>query len=190
MSSLFFKHTILHSYYIHLAFILCLSSILCSIALPALATKPTLPPKQIDPESPFNTEDVHHSFYEDKVRAEDEGQDVEANLMTVAELESHERGTDAVPLAVPGSLSIRRQVNPILLLVMPERQRSTKLQQANEFERHLVKYLVDVSSDAFNIIKQYLSGRFSFFCLYWQGSKQSYIKANWIFCLLMIMKLL
>ena len=101
MSSLSFKHTILHSCYIHLAFILNLSSILCAIALSVLTTDvPTLSPMQMDPESPSNTEDVHHSFDEDQVGDEDEEKEVEANLMTVVEPDSHERGTVTVRLPV------------------------------------------------------------------------------------------
>lgn len=53
---------------------------------------PTLPPMQINLGSPSNTEEVHHSFDEDQV-GDDEEQEVETNLVTVAWLDLHERGT-------------------------------------------------------------------------------------------------
>lgn len=88
---------------------------------------PTLPPMQINLGSPSNTEEVHYFFDEDQV-GDDEEQEEETNLMTVAWLDLHERGTASAVIRQE-----KKKLNPILVLVIPAKQRSTALHQATEF---------------------------------------------------------
>ena len=135
---------------------------------PSPAGVPALPPFQIGPDSPSNTDNIefdasfHHSFDEEKEQQEEE--DEGGTAMAVAEPGYNERGSvSAITSARKSKYKKKSATNTSSRHASKSKKHQIAQGKRVYVERRAVKYLIDVGSDAFQVIELYPSDKFRFF---------------------------
>ncbi len=131
---------------------------------------PALPPFQIRPDSPSNTDNidfeasVHHPFDEENEQQEEEVEEEGGTAMAVAEPGYNERGSvSAVTSARKSKYKKKSATNTPSRHASKSKKHQIAQGKRVYVERRAVKYLIDVGSDAFQVIELYPSDKFRFF---------------------------
>jgi hypothetical protein len=132
---------------------------------PNPAGVPALPPYQTGPNSPSNSDcrefdaTVHHPFDEDEEEQEGEG-----TSMAVAEPGYNERGSvSAITSARKSKYKKKSTGNTSSRHASKSKKHQIAQGKRVYVERRAVKYLLDVGSEAFQLIELYPSDKFRFF---------------------------
>jgi hypothetical protein len=126
---------------------------------------PPLPALQVNPDSPSNTDTVEfdgaiHNPFDDEQDDQDEG----GTSMAIAEPSYNERGSvSAVTSARKSKYKKKSAANTSSRHASKSKKHQIAQGKRVYVERKAVKYLIDVASEAFQVIQLYPSDKFRFF---------------------------